>query len=68
MESEGNKELFVMAQSRRTWSVAAVSLRLAIFGWVPGPFWAKKSCFVAQNAQFWEDTSRFGAPAPGRHR
>ena len=40
----------------------------ACFGWVSGPFWAKKGCFGAQNAQFWEGTSRLGAPAPGRHR
>ena len=33
-----------------------------------GPFWAKNGCFGAQNAQFWEGTSRLGAPAPGRHR
>ena len=33
-----------------------------------GRFWAKKGCFGAQNAHFWEGTSRFGTPAPGRHR
>ena len=38
------------------------------FEWVLGPFWAKKGCFGAQNAQFWEGTSRLGAPAPGRQR
>ena len=35
---------------------------------VSGPFWAKKGYFGAQNAQFWEGTSRLGTPAPGRHR
>ena len=38
------------------------------FDWGLGPFWAKKGCFGAQNAQFWEGTSRLGAPAPGHHR
>ena len=38
------------------------------YDWVLGPFWAKKGFFGAQNAQFWEGTSRLGAPAPGRHR
>ena len=36
------------------------------FDSVSGPFWAKKGCFGAQNAQFWEGTSRLGAPYPGR--
>ena len=31
------------------------------FEWVPGLFWAKKGCFGAKNAQFWEGTSRLGA-------
>ena len=35
------------------------------FDWVSGPFWAKKGCFGAQNAQFWEGTSRLGAPPRG---
>ena len=38
------------------------------FDWVLGPFWAKKGCFGAENAQFREGTSRLGATAPGRHR
>ena len=38
------------------------------FEWVSGPFWAEEGCFGAQNAQFWEGTSRLGAPALGRHR
>ena len=38
------------------------------YDWVLGPYWAKKGCFGAQNAQFWEGTSRLGAPAPWRHR
>ena len=38
------------------------------FEWVSGPFCAKKGCFGAPNVQFWEGTSRVGAPAPGRHR
>ena len=40
MELEGNKEVFVMGQSRRTWSVPAVYLRLAVlsgFGCRFGP-------------------------------
>ena len=31
------------------------------FEWVSGPFWAKKGCFGAENAQLWEGT---GAGAP----
>ena len=31
-------------------------------------FWDKNGWFGAQNAQFWEGTSRLGAPSPGRHR
>ena len=49
----------------------ACSNRLPSFGrfeWVSGPFGAKKGCFGAQNARFWEGTSRLGAPAPGCHR
>ena len=38
------------------------------FEWSLGLFWAKKGCFGAQNVQFWESTSRLGAPALGRHR
>ena len=38
------------------------------FDWVSGLFGAKNGYFGAQNAQFWEGTSRLGAPAPGRHR
>ena len=38
------------------------------FEWVLELFLAKKGCFGAENAQFWEGTSRLGAPAPGRHR
>ena len=35
---------------------------LVHFDWVSGPIWAKKGCFGAQNAQFWEGTSQLGAP------
>ena len=38
------------------------------YDWVLGLFGAKNGYLGAQNAQFWEGTSRFGAPAPGRHR
>ena len=38
------------------------------FDLVSGPFWAKKGCFGAKNAQFQEGTTQLGAPAPGRHR
>ena len=31
---------------------------------VSGQLWAKKGCFGAQNAQFWEGTSRAAPPAP----
>ena len=33
--------------------------------WVSGPFGAKKGCFGAQNAHFWEGSSRLGAPVRG---
>ena len=36
------------------------------FGWASGPFWAKKRCLGVENGQFWEGTSRFVAPAPGK--
>ena len=78
VDLEGKNELFVMGQLRRTWSVATVSLRLAILirFWgrlgpkeaILGSFHAKRGCFGAQNAQLWEGTSRLGAPAPGRHQ
>ena len=38
------------------------------FEWVSRPYRAKKDCLQAENAQFWEGTSRLGATAPGRHR
>ena len=34
------------------------------FEWVSRLFWAKKGCFGAENTQFWEGTSRLGAPSP----
>ena len=34
------------------------------FDWVLGLFWAKNGYFGAQNAQFWEGTSRLGAFGP----
>ena len=34
------------------------------FEWVSLPFWAKRGCFGAQNAQFWECTSRLAPPPP----
>ena len=40
----------------------------ARFEWILGPFWAKKGCFGAQNAEFWEGTCQLGAPAPERQR
>ena len=63
VELEGKKELLVTGQLCRN--------GLPLFGrfdWVLGTFWAKKGCFGAQNAQFWEGTSRLGAPTAGRHR
>ena len=68
VELEGNKGLLFTGQWWGTWSVTS---RLPSFGrydWVLGSFWAKKGCFRAQNAQFWEGTSRPGASAPGRQR
>ena len=62
VELEGKKGLLGMGQSRRTWSVATVSLRLADLNGFSGPFSGKKGCFCAQNAQFWQSTP------PGRHR
>ena len=64
----GNKELLVTVKSSRTWSVAAVCLLVAVMTGFRGRFGPKKAVFGAQNAQFWEGTSRLGASAPGRHR
>ena len=63
VESEGNKGLFVTRKSRRTWSVATVSLHLAVLTGFRGHFGQKKAVFGAQNVQFWEGTSR--RPRPG---
>ena len=35
------------------------------FEWVSGPFWAKKGCFGAQNAPFWQGTSDLAPPPRG---
>ena len=67
-ELEGKNRLLVTGQSRRTCSVATVCSRLAILSGFRGWFGPKNGCFGAQNAQFWEGTSRLCAPAPGRHR
>ena len=69
MELEGNKGLFVTEVTADVHR----GKRLGLFGRfqrVSGPFWAKKGCFGAEKAQFWEGTSRLGAPAPapGCHR
>ena len=45
MELEGRKELVDTGKSSRTWSVPAVSLRLAILNVFPGFFWPKNGCF-----------------------
>ena len=42
MELEGNKRLLVTRQSRRTWSVATVSLRLSFLSGFRGLFGKKK--------------------------
>ena len=68
VELEGKKGLLGTGQSGRMWSVGTVCLRLAVLSGFRGWFGPKKGCFGAQNAQFWEGTSRLGAPAPGRHR
>ena len=68
VELEDNKGLFVTRKSRRTWCVATVSLRLAVLTRFQGRLRPKKSCFGAQNVQFWKGTSRLGAPALGRHQ
>ena len=67
MELEGNKELIVMEQPRRTWRVASASLPLAVFTRFGGRLGPKMAVW-ARNAQFWEGTSSLGAPALGRHR
>ena len=47
----GNKRLLAMRKSRRTWSVATVSVSVAILN-------GFKGCFSGtENAQFWEGTS-----------
>ena len=43
MELEGNKRFFVKGQSRRTWSIATVRLRLAALSGFRGCFGPKKA-------------------------
>ena len=57
MELEGNKGLLVTGQSRRTWSVATVSLPLAILSGFRGRFGPKK-------AVLGHKMSRFGRAPP----
>ena len=46
MELEGRKELVDKGQSRRTWSVPTVSLRLAVLNVFQGFFGPKLAVFV----------------------
>ena len=64
VELEGEKELFVIRQSRRTCSVLIVALRLAVLSGFRGCFRAKKACFGAQNEHFWERLPTW-RPHPG---
>ena len=57
VELEGNERLFVTGQSRRMSAVGTVCHRLAVLNGYQG-------CFGAQNAQFWEGTSRLDPPLP----
>ena len=68
VELKGKKGLLVTGQSRCRWSVATVSLCLAVLSGFQGRFGPKRAVFGAQNAQFWEVTSRLGPPALGRHQ
>ena len=51
MELEGNKGLFVMGQSG-TWSVATVSLRLAVLSWFWDSFGPKKDVLGCKMRSF----------------
>ena len=66
--ARGQQQVLCQGRSRRTWSVRMVCLRLAVLSGFRSGFCPKKGCFGAENAQFWEGTSKLGAPAPGRHR
>ena len=64
MELDGKKGLLVTGQSRRTSSVQTVCRCLPVLTEFRGSFGPKKGFFRAENAQFWEGTSKLGAPAP----
>ena len=57
VELEGKKELFVMGQSRRTWSVATVSLRLVVFT-------RFRDCFGPKKAVLRHKMRNFGRAPP----
>ena len=59
MDVEGDKGLLVTGQSRRTWSAATISLRLATLN-------GSGAIFGLKNAQFGEGTSQPAPPPPRR--
>ena len=68
VELEGKKGLFVTGQSRHKWSVATVSLRLAVLTRFRGRFRPKKAILGHKMRSFGRASPDFGATAPGRHR
>ena len=65
MELQGNKELFVTGQWKAHVQCSNCFLLFVHFEWVSRPFLAKKGCFGAESAQFWEGTPDLAPPTRG---
>ena len=61
MELEGNKGLFGMGESSRTWSGSHRFPSFGRFEWALVLVWAQNGCFLPENVQIWEGTFRLGA-------
>ena len=68
VETEGNKGRFIVRRSRRQLQLGNLFPVFGRFKRDQVPLWAKKGCFGAHNAQFWENTCQLGSPAPGHHQ
>ena len=64
MGLEDRKELVDTGKSSRTWSVATVSLRLAILNVFRGFFQPKNGCFWPQTAVFETEVHHLRVPFP----
>ena len=65
MELEGNKEVFVMGQSRRTCNVGTVYLRLAVLSGFRGCFGPKKAVLGHKMRSFGRAPPDFAPPPRG---